>query len=412
MPVDALIVGAGPAGSALACRLARRGVRVRVLDRAVFPREKPCSEYLSPGTVRALEQLGVLDEILAAQPARVQGMRVFGPDGVMMEGVYGRASPPVPLSANAERGDAWVAPYPWALALPRRTLDLLLRNAAAAAGAEIIENASVVDVVREDGAVVGVVTRGGRAHRARVVVGADGLRSVVARRTGRVTHVGPQRVALTAHVLGVDGVNDWGELHVGDEGYVGLGPLGNGATTIALVLPLAAVRRLAPNARDHFFPALERFPALAGRVPADGVTRNVLVTGPFARWARRPVTDGALLVGDAADFFDPFTGQGIFAALKGAELAAGALATALERGGPVRARALASYVAGRRAAFRDKWLIERAIGLGVGWPALARRVIGRLARRPALADLVVGAAGNYAPARAILGPRPLLGMLW
>jgi hypothetical protein len=73
---------------------------------------------------------------------------------------------------------------------------------------------------------------------------------------------------------------------------------------------------------------------------------------------------------------------------------------------------LAPYRRARRHAFTGKWLIERAIGMGVGWPALARRVITRLARRPALADLVVGAAGNFVPARAVLAPRPLLAMLW
>jgi flavin-dependent dehydrogenase len=119
-------------------------------------------------------------------------------------------------------------------------------------------------------------------------------------------------------------------------------------------------------------------------------------------------------VGDAADFFDPFTGQGIFAAVHGAALAESVLTPALSASsdGPIAAASLAPYSAARRAAFASKWLIERAIGVGVGWPALAGRVIERLNRRPALADLVVGAAGNFIPARAVLGPRPLLGMLW
>ncbi len=402
---DAVIVGAGPAGSALAIRLARAGHAVLVLDRAHFPREKPCSEYLSPGTIRSLDELGVLDSVLAANPARLAGLRITGPDGVIMEGRFAVSH-------------GYPPPFPFALSLPRRTFDHILRDAATAAGAEVCEGVSVEDLVYEDGAVAGVVARdedGGRAmHHARVVVGADGLRSNVARCLGGngALSIGPRRVALTAHVAGFANVNDWGELHVSTEGYVGLGPVGDGITTIALVLPLAAVRRRLPDLRAHFFAELERFPGLAGRGTGARITRQILVTGPFARWSRRPVADGALLVGDAADFFDPFTGQGIYAAVHGAALAATTLSTPLATRDRITARDLASYGQARRQAFAGKWLIERAIGLGVGWPALARRVIGRLSRRPALADLVVGAAGNFVPAQAVLSPRPLLAMLW
>ena len=395
---DALIVGAGPAGSALAIRLARAGRTVLLLDRARFPREKPCSEYLSPGTVRALQELGVLDLVLAANPARLSGMRVTGPDGTVMEGRY--ATTP-----------GYPPPFAYALSLPRRTLDQIQRDAAQAAGAEVREGTAVDELVYDRGAVAGVVARG-TVWRARVVIGADGLRSVVARRLGGIHTLGPRRIALTAHVADVAGVDDWGELHVGSEGYVGLGPVGGGIATVALVLPLSTLRQRLPDVRAQFLHEIDRFPGLSGRFRNSRITRPVIVTGPFARWSRRPLADGALLVGDAADFFDPFTGQGIFAAVHGAALAAAALVEPLAGDGPITAAALAPYNRARRHAFTGKWLIERAIGLGVGWPALARRVIARLAQRPALADLVVGAAGNFVPARAVLAPRPLLAMLW
>jgi flavin-dependent dehydrogenase len=114
-------------------------------------------------------------------------------------------------------------------------------------------------------------------------------------------------------------------------------------------------------------------------------------------------------VGDAADFFDPFTGQGLHSALRGAELAAKTLVDALAMGGPgpIAATALAPYAAARRRAFAGRWVLERCIGLGVGWPWLADRVVARLARAPALADLLVGATGNFVPARAVLAPSTL-----
>jgi flavin-dependent dehydrogenase len=200
-------------------------------------------------------------------------------------------------------------------------------------------------------------------------------------------------------------------MHIGHDGYVGLGPIGDGVATVALVVPAATARRRGRELRDGFVRALDSFPALRGRVPPDSLVREVLVTGPFAQWSRSSAANGVLLVGDAADFFDPFTGQGLFAALRGAEIAGAELDIALRRPGPVAGRALARYRRARRAAFAGRGVLERLIAVGVAWPALAERVIGRLARRPALAAALVGACGNVVPARRVLAPAALAGML-
>jgi flavin-dependent dehydrogenase len=247
-------------------------------------------------------------------------------------------------------------------------------------------------------------------------VGADGLRSVVARRLGLVRSSPPRRFAFTAHVADVAGVDQLGELHVSDRGYVGLGPVGGRITTVALVLPLAVVRGSRRDYRADFVAELNRFPGLAGRFDPRRVVREVLTTGPFAQWAHVAAVRGAMLVGDAADFFDPFTGQGIYAALRGAELAAECLINA-ERGARNAEQAgppspCAAYVRARRREFAGKWLLERLIGLGVGSPMLTDRVVGRLARRPDLADLVVSATGNVLPARRVFTPRVLARLLW
>src|SRR5712691_7561663 len=212
---DAVVVGAGPAGSATALRLARAGAQVLLLDRAHFPRPKPCSEYLSPETVRRLGALDAdaLAAVLARAPARLYGMRVVAPDGTAALGRF----------ASDHR---WPAPLPYGLAMPRAELDLILRNAAQRAGATVREDTVVEDLFYESGAVGGVVTRatgnGKReAVRGRVVVGADGLRSIVARRLGGLHHGYPRRVAFTAHVAGVADVGELGEMHVGRRGYVG-----------------------------------------------------------------------------------------------------------------------------------------------------------------------------------------------
>jgi flavin-dependent dehydrogenase len=112
---------------------------------------------------------------------------------------------------------------------------------------------------------------------------------------------------------------------------------------------------------------------------------------------------GAALVGDAADFFDPFTGEGIFAALRGGELLAPHAIAALGASSRRDAdAALASYARARRAAFAAKWRVERLVGLAVGSPAIMDRAIATLAARPEMADLFVGVCGDFVPAHEVL----------
>jgi flavin-dependent dehydrogenase len=154
---------------------------------------------------------------------------------------------------------------------------------------------------------------------------------------------------------------------------------------------------------QFFFDALETFPGVRGRVRRERLQRRVLVTGPFAAWSGRVVTDGALLVGDAADFFDPFTGEGIHAALKGAELAAEAVATALADGGAATAQRLAGYRLARRTAFLGKWAVERLVGYGMYLPGLFNRAVQRLERR-GLSHTFIGVTGDYVPPSKVLNP--------
>lgn len=395
---DVLIAGAGPAGSAVAVHLARLGHRVVVVDRARFPREKACSEYLSPAAVFLLEGLGVVEELRRDGAQPLLGTRVYAPRGASVSGRF--------PGAGAPRAG---------LAIARRLLDARLVDAARRAGAEVREGCAVVELVYEDGAVAGVVLRdeGGttRVARARVVIGADGLRSIVARRLGRRRHGAPSRLALVAHVADVPGLDGHAEMHVGARGYVGLNRIAGNVANVALVMPRRLARAASGRVAGFFFAELERLPGVAGRVNPAAVVREILVTGPFAAWSGRILTDGALLVGDAADFFDPFTGEGIYSALKGAELVARVLDPALRaEGGILPAWRLAPYRTARRAAFAGKWAMERLVGFGMLAPRLFDRAVHNLDRH-GLGDTFVGVTADLLPARAVLNPGFLTRMI-
>lgn len=389
---DVLIAGAGPAGAATAIRLARHGLSVVLADRAVFPREKICSEYNGPEAVRQLAALGVLERLEAAGGHRILGTRVEAPRGASLTGLFARAGQP-PFRDTG-------------LSIPRRLLDADLVDAARRAGAVVMERTRVRGVIREGNAVRGLALHDGKTDRevrAGLTVGADGLHSAVARAIGARRAARLRRLGFAGHFTEVAGLGDTAELHVSPRGYVGINPLGSGLANVALVVPVTLAVRARGRVTAFFLEELERFPRVAGRVRPAAMVRKVLATGPFDAWSRRVTAPGALLVGDAADFFDPFTGEGICAALRGAELVEQALLGALTGRPETLTAALGRYERQRRRAFLGKWIIERAIGYAMLAPAFFDRAVERLERR-GLAHTLIGVTGDFVPARAVLNP--------
>jgi len=379
MDADVIVVGAGPAGSATALLLARRGHHVLIVDRARFPRPKPCGEYLNPGAVDVLRRLGVADAAGRAGVS-ISGMFIAGPGGETV----------------------W-APFPTGhgLLVPRERLDHLLMQAAVRAGADVIEECRV-DAVTPGSPVVVAARRALESVRlrARLVVGADGIRSVVARREGPLAPArGHYTMGARFEDLAVD--TPRGDLHLGWGWYAGAAVYGHGGGNVVVAVPRAALQRSGGDGAAVFHQACASLPELSAMlVGARRVTPFVSV-GPLGYTRRPSVDDGVVLVGDAAGTINPMTGEGIALALRGAELAATTVDRALRTGDASR-RALAGYEHARRAAFGGVWTVSRALQWIVRRPQVAARLFRGLARDPALASHLLGVVGDVRPVRDIL----------
>ena len=397
---DVIIVGAGPAGSVTALLLARAGVRVLLVDRHVFPRAKPCGDCLSAGASDVLHRLRLLDRVAAVPHARLDGWRICAPDGTAFTSRFAENAP----------GSA----VDHALAVERARLDAALLAAATEAGAAFRSRVHVRDVLRDAaGHVTGIMTGSGAMH-GRVVVAADGLRSIIATRLGAVRRgVHVRKVSLTAHVFAPELAGAAGEIHIGDRLVAGLAAVdGDGRCNLTVVGDAARYgRAVAADAAAFAAFALDSLPRLRGRLDWSALRdAPLLASGPFDRPVRSVVFDGCALVGDAAGYYDPFTGQGIHQALRSAELLGPVLLRALD-GPRVTRRSLQPYAVQRLRLLRGSLALQHVIEAVVSRPRAACRMVARLQRAPSFAATMLGViAGLHRPIR-LISPHALSSLL-
>ncbi len=361
---DVVIVDARCAGSPLATLLARAGMRVCVVDRARFPSDTASTHGVQPSGVRILDRLGVLEALLEVTPPIERGTLAFDDARVEVRDYTELVGAPM-LSAR------------------RVTLDGILLEAAAAAGAEVRTQTAVTGLVEDGGRVAGVKTRSGELH-APLVVGADGVRSAVARLVGAAKyHQTPAgRLFTWAYFEGAQA----------DDGHMWLGSIGDhrflGFPTdaglfMAAVVPsierrdeVLADREAAYASELAHWPELEAAVAGAKRV---GPIRLLSRDGFF----RESAGPGWVLVGDAGHFKDPTPGQGIADALRQAVALAPAVEDALGGAGD---RALHDWWCWRDRDAWEMYWFAHDMGTPGPPPLLVQEIQRRIAADPRLTD--------------------------
>jgi flavin-dependent dehydrogenase len=326
---DAIVVGARCAGAPTAMLLARKGYRVLLVDRATFPSDTLSTHFVKPPGVALLRRWGLLDQVVASGCPPVARFRFD-------YGAFALAGSPPPL-------DGGVASY-----APRRTiLDSLLVEAAARAGAEV-RPAFTVDGVLADGErVVGIRghARGGApaTERARLVVGADGRRSLVARAVAAPAYRARPALACAYYTY-------WGDVPLEEEfeGYyparraILVFPTNDGQVCTIVEWPHAEFGAVRADVEGQVWAALAQVPRLAERLRAGRRAARIVGTGDLPNFFRTPYGPGWALVGDAGYHRDPLTAQGISDAFRDAQLLADAIDAGLADRQPL-AEALAEY---------------------------------------------------------------------
>ncbi len=396
---DVIVVGAGPAGCAAAARLSRESLRVLLVDKSAAPPQKVCGEYLSPGCLRMLDALGALRAIREAGARSLHGMVIHTAAGRTLEASYPRGG-----NSLGERAHG--------LSIQRTILDPLLLDLAVKAGTEFEPHFQVSDLVRQRGRVLGVRGRhrGEPAERrGRLVIGADGRNSVVARRLGSVSrHPWLDKVALVGHFHGVERAEGMAEIFLGRDRYGILNPIAPDLTNIGLVINRREFYAT-PDLMPLLLETAATVPGLRHRLAQARPVFPPRCLGPLAYRSSRLAAPGALLIGDAAGFLDPFTGEGISAGLRGAALAVHAALPALLTHSAALPEWRAYSLAWRRE-FLPKWRLCTGLQHAIRHPALAEWLVSRLIRRPDLTTLLMTVIGDLIPARDLasrLFPRSL-----
>ncbi|MDX1545937.1 MAG: geranylgeranyl reductase family protein [Rhodothermales bacterium] len=402
MKYDAVIAGAGPGGATAAAFMAEAGLRVLLVDKARFPRDKVCGDAISGKSVDVLRQLGLTRPLIDAGAQDAWGITFGAPSGEAAS---------IPFTRDLDRA------VPPTFVCRRDVFDQVVLDRALAAGAELWDGTAVAGLLRDGDRITGVrLTAPGDAPKSSnrrlespLVIGADGAYSAVVRGLG-LPQLAPRyyAAAVRAYYEGVTGFEDrpFMEIHFVDEalpGYFWIFPLGGGRANVGVGMLSHALKRSGKRLKA-LLDVCVRHERFAGRFAH---ARRV---GPVKGWGLplgsrpRPMAGaGWLLLGDAASLIDPFTGEGIGNAMVGGREAARWAAAATAQN-DYSAAFLEGFERDMLGYLRSELRLSHAMQRLTGWTALLDFVVRRAARSPEVADALSCMFDDEAQRRRLLSP--------
>jgi geranylgeranyl reductase family protein len=351
---EIVIVGAGPSGSAAAAALTQKGHDVLLLDRKAFPRDKACGDGIPAGAIEMLYSLGMEERIREANFYAVDKLLLSSPNEHVLE-------------ANLKPGDKYGAE---SYVVPRLKFDALIQEHAIDSGVEF-RQAQVKEPIIEDGRVVGVRAKDNGSVKeigAKVVIGADGVTSVIARGVRPDKHQNKHRaVALRAYIEDIEELPREVEFYLYKgilPGYAWIFPIGEGRANIGLGMRLDKFRKRDQSLEEMLGVFLE-MPQISRRLRNGGQLQDIAVWQlNFGSQDMRRAYDGALLIGDAAGLINPLTGGGIHNGLQSARLASELVSQAISEGDTSLATLRpfdAQCNSAMRHSMRRSYLIQRTL---------------------------------------------------
>lgn len=389
---DVVIVGAGPGGSATAHYLAQGGLKVAILDKAGFPRDKTCGDGLTPRALWVLKDIGILDEV-AAFAYRVNGLELHGSKGDVVTAA-------IPAHEI----------YPDHLMIaPRYRLDDVIRGRAVESGAKFIERLHVRGVEQYDYHAEVVADNRGIEHRlkGRVVVLAVGANLGLLLKLGILAQPPPVTLAARGYYHGLEGLSDRAEAHFAEvplPGYGWVFPISETTANIGVGfweswVPWHKPPSSAKIALDHFLAHNPRMKMMMAEAELEGAVRGFPLRVDFAQ---APTTHGRiLLVGESAGLVSPLTGEGIDFALESGQLAARFLLERFEAG-ELGTAGLVAYDRLLRDHFQRLFVFLNRIRQVYNNPYLVNKTIRATRKSPEIKDLLVRVMMSEDDAAAML----------
>ena len=371
---DVAVIGGGPSGASAAITLAKFGYGVLLVDRAIFPRDKLCGDFINPVNWPILQELNVSQDVLAREHAEVRKFRLTASNGT-------EAAAALPMHGPQKLG----------LGLRRYYLDHLLIERAKRDGASVVEGARVKRLGKNAEGWVLQFERAGElvSQRAKIIVGADGRNSWVAWRLGiaGVERLRRGSVGFAVQLKKLHGVDGSVEIHQFPGGYAGLVRVDAQTVNLCFTIERSCLQQsVSFEALRNL--QLNKNPFLRDELVDAEPCGDLRSVSPVYFPPRKCFGDGFLLVGDAARVTEPVTGEGIYLALRSGQLAGKSIDGALRRK-DTTSDCLSPYQRACCEEFRKRFRMNYLARVLARHPSLLSSLIGFSAKRRHLLDSMV-----------------------